>query len=179
MGIVLSPQAIEAWKAAGCELHEISSRIIAIRLLMKDIHDKDIGLYLVSAYAPIATADELQWENFFNDLDACYAKKCHGDIFVIGSDTNSSMGCRLQPPNNGRCSVGCYGLSHVNDSGRRFSSYLAINNLLAITTCYHKKRYGTLIHPRSKLHNSNIRLTTSSLTRELHSSSWMLESPRL
>ena len=74
---------------------------------MKDIHEKDIRLYLVSAYAPIGAADEEQWENFFNDLDACCAKKCHRDILIIGSDTNSSMGCRLQPPNNGRCSVGC------------------------------------------------------------------------
>jgi len=41
--------------------------------------------------------------------------------------------------------------STTNDSGRRFSSYLAINNLLATTTCFRKNNYSTWIHPHSRL----------------------------
>ena len=32
-----------------------------------------------------------------------------------------------------------------------FSSFLAINNLVALTTCFRKSQYGTWVHPRSKL----------------------------
>jgi len=61
------------------------------------------------------------------------------------------MGCSKQSTNNLRHSLGCFGLEYVNDAGRRFLSYLAINNMLAITTCFRKKRYATWVHPRSKL----------------------------
>ena len=38
----------------------------------------------------------------------------------------------------------------MNDSGRRFLSYLSINNLTAVTTFFKKKQYATWVHPRSK-----------------------------
>eukprot|EP00111_Clytia_hemisphaerica_P001918 TCONS_00005396-protein len=51
VGIVLSRDAVLAWKAAGSETHvDLGSRIIAIRLLVKDARGKDIGIFLVSAY---------------------------------------------------------------------------------------------------------------------------------
>ena len=152
VGIALSPQAVDAWRAAGCELHDdLGARVIAVRLLMRDKEGKDIGIFLVSAYAPIGIADENLWENFFNSLDTCVARKHNGDILVIGADTNSSMGCSGSAETGNRATLGRFGLEHTNDSGRRFASYLAINNMLALTTCFKKKNYGTWIHPRSKL----------------------------
>ena len=62
VGIVLSSQAVDAWRAAGCELHnDLGARIIAVRLLMRDKKGKDIGVFLISAYAPIGIADENLW----------------------------------------------------------------------------------------------------------------------
>ena len=47
--IVLSQEGVIAWKAAGSELHNgFGARIIAIRLLLKDIHNKDVSVFLVS-----------------------------------------------------------------------------------------------------------------------------------
>ena len=46
--------------------------------------------------------------------------------------------------------LGCFGLSHTNESGLRFLTYLAINNLKVATTSFEKKHYATWIHPRSK-----------------------------
>ena len=46
--------------------------------------------------------------------------------------------------------LGCFGLNHTNESGLRFLTYLAINNLKVATTSFEKKHYATWIHPRSK-----------------------------
>ena len=118
---------------------------------MRDCRNKDIGVFLISAYAPIGVAKESEWQEFFSDLDDCIAKRQGKDILVIGSDTNSSMGYSIQHSDDSRHSLGRFGLQHVNDAGRRFLSYLAISNLLTITTCFRKKTYATWIHPRSKL----------------------------
>ncbi|XP_066923905.1 uncharacterized protein [Clytia hemisphaerica] len=149
VGIVLSTKAVDCWKAAGCEIHRISSRVIAVRLLLTDRHANDVGVFVISSYAPIGMASDIEWENFFDGLDDCISKKKPKDILVIGSDTNSSMGCNAQL--NEDYPIGKFGIEHINDSGRRFSSYLAINNLLAATTCFRKNSYATWTHPRSKL----------------------------
>ena len=46
--------------------------------------------------------------------------------------------------------LGCFGLNHVNESGKRFLSYLSINNLAVVRMFFKKNRYATWIHPRSK-----------------------------
>ena len=151
VGIVLGPKAIKAWKDGGCEVNIISARVIGLRMLLQDSRNQSFGAFLISAYAPVGVADESLWDQFFNDLDKCIAMKQPNDILLIGSDTNSSMGrneCRV---NETKPSLGRFGLPYTNDAGRRFSSYLEIKDLLAITTCFQKPRYATWIHPRSKL----------------------------
>ena len=73
-------------------------------------------------------------------------KKNHEDILIIGTDTNSSMGLSLDEED----SIGKFSIPHVNDSGRRFRSYLSINNLSAMSTRFEKKEYATWIHPCGK-----------------------------
>ena len=46
--------------------------------------------------------------------------------------------------------LGCFGLNRVEESGKRFLSYLSINHRAVITTFFKKSRYATWIHPRSK-----------------------------
>jgi len=128
VGIVLSTKAVDCWKAAGCEIHRISSRVMAVRLLLTDRHPNDVGVFVISSYAPIGVASDIEWEIFFDDLDKCISKKKPKDILIIGSDTNSSMGCNAQL--NEGYPIGKFGIEHVNDSERRLSSYLAINNLV-------------------------------------------------
>jgi len=54
VGIILSPTATVAWRSAGSVLHNtFGGRVIAVRLLVKDDRQQEIGLYLVSAYAPV------------------------------------------------------------------------------------------------------------------------------
>ena len=46
--------------------------------------------------------------------------------------------------------VGSFGLPHINESGRRFRSYLSVNNLNVMSTQFKKREFSTWIHPRSK-----------------------------
>ena len=148
VAIALNPDGVIAWKAAGCESHtDLGARIMAIRLLLKDQQKRDVGVFIISAYAPVGNAPDDVWDIFFEQLDSCIARKTSNDILVIGTDTNSSMGHAIE---NDDGPLGNFGLPHVNDSGRRFLSYLSINNLSVMTTAFMKKKYATWIHPRSK-----------------------------
>ena len=108
---------------------------------------RDVGVILISAHAPIGNAAEDDWDDYFEQLSSCIARKKTNDILVIGTDSNSSMGCANE---NDDGPLGTFGLPHVNDSGRRFLTYLSVNNLSVMTTSFMKKKYATWIHPRSK-----------------------------
>ena len=156
VAIVLSARGVDSWRAAGSIAHQdLGARVVAARLLVQDVKNRDVGVFLVSAYAPVGVADNGIWDEFFANLDLCIARKQRGDILLIGADTNSSMGCRQSV--NDQIAVqqqhplGKFGLHHTNNAGERFASYLAVNNLLALTTFFRKRQYGTWLHPRSKL----------------------------
>ena len=102
---------------------------MALRLLFKDSEHRDVGVFLISAYALIGKAPENEWEDYFDKLTICLQRKRNNNIAVIGTDSNSSMGCK-----SGRqidSPLGCFGLNHTNESGLRFLTYLAINQ-----SCY-------------------------------------------
>ena len=91
--------------------------------MVQDMEKRDVGVLLVSAYAPVGVSDNNVWDEFFANLDRCIARKQRGDILLIGADTNSSMGCkdsvddriavRQQHP------LGKFGLRHTNNAGER------------------------------------------------------------
>ena len=165
VGIILSDSAEKAWKAAGSVVHnDLGARVIAARLLVKDAQGKNIHIFLVSAYAPIGKSEETVWNDFFDSLNTVLSRKHQNDIVIIGCDTNSSMGTRNSEGASDverMSSVGNQGYSHINEAGKRFRSYLEMNNLVALTTYFRKKSYGTWMHPRSKaLHQIDHFLTT-------------------
>jgi len=141
VAIVLNSDAMAAWKAAGSVVYnEFGARIIDIRL-----KTTTNGIFLISAYAPVGVADENIWEDFLTKLDTCISKKQPDDILVIGCDSNSSMGVsQLNDTHKlDMNSVGKLGLSHRNNAGIRFSTYLETNSLVALTTYFRKKSYVT------------------------------------
>ena len=88
VGIGLSPDGVEAWKAGGCELHnDLGARVIAIRLLLRDVANNDVGVFLVSAYAPVSSQADCVWEQYYNQLDRCIQRRQPNDILVIVEQT--------------------------------------------------------------------------------------------
>ena len=151
VGIALNGDGVEAWKAGGCELHsDLGARVIAARLLFKDRNNRDVAVFLVSAYAPVSSASDNIWDEYYEQLDKCMRRMRRGDVLIIGTDSNSSIGTNVTVGEQ-HGPVGRFGLHHVNASGRRFRTYLATNNLVAASTFYKKRNYGTWQHPRSKL----------------------------
>ena len=54
VGILLSKNAVIDWKSAGSIVHnDLGARIIAVCLLVNDNMKNEVGLSLISAYAPI------------------------------------------------------------------------------------------------------------------------------
>ena len=164
VGIVLSSAGVEAWKAAGGILHnDLGPRVIATRLLVRDCQKRDVFIFLVSAYAPVGNAMQSEWDSFLDTLDTCLARMEHNDILVIGADTNSSMGVSVPRENDRHLkSTGQFGMTHRNAAGERFSSYLSMGNMRAVTTFFKKKNYATWNHPRSKLPHQIDHIITSS-----------------
>ena len=52
----------------------------------------EVGLFLITAYAPIGDANKKLWDNFIEKLEICISRKHPNDILVIVCDTNSSVG---------------------------------------------------------------------------------------
>ena len=99
VGIALSIQGVEAWRAGGCELHnDLGSRVIGVRLLLKDMDNRDVGVLLISAYAPVINASDDIWSEYYEQLDRCIGRKRTDDILVIGTDCNSSIGISPESP---------------------------------------------------------------------------------
>ena len=53
VAIALSPQAMKVWGQSGMEIARVSSRVIAIRMMISNHQNRENGLILISAYAPI------------------------------------------------------------------------------------------------------------------------------
>lgn len=153
VGIVLSQEGVRSWNNAGCEIHkDFGSRILAIRLLMKDTKGNDIGIYLMSAYSPIGSAPDDVWEDYLENFITCLERKRASDVLIVGCDCNSSMGINLTPTQSyNKPSIGRFGMEHRNRAGIRFSTFLETHNLLALSTYFRKKSYATWNHPRSRL----------------------------
>ena len=76
VGIVLNKDGVAAWKAAGYEKHvNFGARVMALRLLFKDVNNKDVAVFLVSAYAPVGNAPDQEWDVYLDKLSSCMNKK--------------------------------------------------------------------------------------------------------
>ena len=140
----------------GISHNDLGPRVIATRLLVRDCQKRDVFIFLVSAYAPVGNAMQSEWDSFLDTLDTCIARMEHNDILVIGTDTNSSMRVSVPRENDRHLkSTGQFGMTHRNTAGERFSSYLSMGSMRAVTTFFKKKNYATWNHPRSKLSPPN------------------------
>ena len=148
VAIVLSPEAVEAWKKAGSEIISFGERIVAVKLLFYDLKKKPVRVFLVSAYSPVGCAAEVVRDQYFADLERC-VRACKGDhVLVIGTDANASMGVRSC---EGDGVLGNFGEEHVNKAGSELHSFCEQFNRCAATTFFEKHSYSSWFNPRSGL----------------------------
>ena len=135
VGIILNKDGVVAWKAAGSQSHvDLGARVMALLLLFKDSQHREVRIILILGYAHVGKTPENEWEDYFDKLATCFWRKQNYVIIVIGTDCNSSMGCKSGREIDSR--LGCFGLNHTNQSGLHFLTYLAINNLKVATASF-------------------------------------------
>eukprot|EP00957_Ditylum_brightwellii_P080712 6138582-Ditylum_brightwellii.AAC.1 len=83
-----------AWGQSGMELVYISACIIALHMIVINSKNKDIGLVLISAYAPLGSQSEEDWTSFFNSDDKALQLCKRDNVIITRMDTNSSMGVK-------------------------------------------------------------------------------------
>ena len=88
-------QSVQSW--SGNQNNDFGSRIIATRLLLKDIHNKGVCVFLVSEYAPVGNVPNVVCTEYLDKLTAYMKRKRKSDILIIVTDANSSMGTASAP----------------------------------------------------------------------------------
>ena len=64
VGILLSPPATAAWTEAGAQMLSFGPRIVSTRLRVKDNKARPLTIYVVSAYAPLASAPKAERDRY-------------------------------------------------------------------------------------------------------------------
>ena len=151
--ILLSPAGTAAWKHAESNVWCESDRVIATRLMVLDAFDrrKRLGVFIISGYAPTSADSEAEGTAYYAAFGRAMSHMRTGDVLVAGVDANASVGKGFRlGQGDSYSAVGPFGLDHVNDSGRRFRTFLETHGLVTICSFYHKTYYGTWLHPCSK-----------------------------
>ena len=152
VGILLSPEATKAWTEAGTQLNSFGPRIMSTRLKVKDNKARPLTIYLVSAYAPLASASLVERQRYFSDMQACVDACGKREVLMIGTDANAALG--IQTSKKDRV-LGRHGVSHTNQAGIETYQFLARNEMCSpstfarTTTRAGMARYATWYHPRT------------------------------
>ena len=117
-------------------------------MMITDHQQRENGLILISAYAPIGVDSDEAWTSFFEDYDTALKMCKINDTIIAGMDGNSSMGT-----NDGNV-CGPFEVPHTNDAGIRMHSFLSIRGLTTTTTFFQKNptEHGS-IHAQNSLTN--------------------------
>jgi hypothetical protein len=73
--IVLSRAARRAWADAVELVYRFGSRVLAVRLTVRDGEDKALEAMVVCAYAPTTAAPAAEKDEFLAQLSACIASR--------------------------------------------------------------------------------------------------------
>ena len=107
-------------------MHTFGPRIMSTRLRVKDQRGRPLVLYVVSAYAPLASAPQAERDRYFSDLQKC-CDACHKrEVLLIGTDANAALGVKRSKQDR---VLGNHGVHHTNiaGAGRRTSSWRGMN----------------------------------------------------
>ena len=114
VGILLSPAATAAWTEAGTQVHSFGPRIVSTCLRVKDNKARPLTIYVVSAYAPLASAPKAERDRYFSDLQACVDKCGRREVLVMGTDANATLGVRQSKQDR---VLGRHGVQNTNNAG--------------------------------------------------------------
>ncbi len=151
VALVLSPFATEAWRAGGCDVDRISSRILTARFKFVEYDGGVQWFRVIVAYAPTFASLRTEKRIFYDDLQRVLDDTQGGEEYAIVGDFNARIGSRTYYDEWSE-TRGPHGFGQLNSSGEELLSFLSMNAATVCNTWFKKKdtHLQTWQHPRTK-----------------------------
>lgn len=150
VAIVLTGDAVTAWKAGGKQWSAKSSRLVTAKLKTGNKH-QDI-LHVISCYAPTFAANRTEKDEFFNDLQQILDEIPHEEPYLLLGDFNARVGSRNEKDDMWEHTQGPHGFAEANDAGKELLTFLSLNEATICNTWFTKRDIHKQMwqHPKSK-----------------------------
>ena len=128
------------------------SRIISVTLVDDSFRGSN-RLHVLSCYAPTFSATRQEKDSFYSTLQLALDAIPLREGFLFLGDFNARIGSRSRFEEDEWWNVrGPHGLGIMNEAGREFLSFLAMNQATVCNTWFEKKSIykSTWQHPKSK-----------------------------
>ena len=151
VAIVLTGEAMEAWKAGGEQWKARGSRLITATLKNGGGRHPH-NLHVISCYAPTFAASREEKDHFYNDLQQALDEIPSNDMYVMLGDFNARVGSRSEEGDQWVKVRGPHGLAKANRAGTEPLSFLSTNEATVCNTWFQKRdiHKQTWQHPKSK-----------------------------
>ena len=137
VAIVLTGEAVTAWKAGGEQWKARSSRLITAKLKLGDRHQEI--LHVISCYAPTFAANRTEKDKFFNDLQQALDEIPPEEPYLLLGDFNARVGSRSEADEEWEHTRGPHGFAEVNEAGKELLTFLSLNVATVCNTWFSKR----------------------------------------
>ena len=150
VAIVLSGEAMSAWRAGGSQWRGWSSRLITAKLKVGS--GSGGCLHVLSCYAPTFVASREEKNKFYDSLQDAPSSIPPGESFVMMVDFNARVGSRSGCHDEWWYERGPHGYGDLNEAGKELLSFLSANEATICNTWFGKNHIQkqTWQHPKSK-----------------------------
>ena len=127
----------------GCNIK--NNRMISVRF-----QGKPFDITVIQAYALTSNAEEVEVEQFYEDLQDLLELTPKKDVLLIIGDWNAKVGSQETPGVTGK-----FGLGMQNEAGQRLIEFCQENTLVLANTLFqqHKRRLYTWTSPDGQHRN--------------------------
>ena len=153
VALVLNKTAEEAWRAGGCSVTNVNSRLMYARFRFALQNGGTQRLCVICAYAPTFRSSRSVKDRFYDDLQVAINSVRRDEEFVLLGDFNARIGSREDVHDEWTDVRGPHGLQgQLNSAGEDFLNFLSRNQATVSNTWFAKKDRlkHTWQHPRTK-----------------------------
>ena len=149
VAIVLSGEAVTAWKDGGSRWKAWSSRLVTATLQVG--RSSSGRLHIISCYAPTYAASREDKNSFFDTLQDAISSIPSDECYVLLGDFNARVGSR-GVEDDWWCERGPHGYGDLNEAGLELLSFLSTNGATVCNSWFKKRdiKKQTWQHPKSK-----------------------------
>ena len=145
--IVLSPTAVQAWKAAGQQVFRFgplgNERVMAI-VVNADRGHGTVSVCIINGYAPDSSYSATAYKAFLSQLSQAVRAGRHCDVTLIAADVNDTLGTRQT---NEDTICGPFGVLPATKRADKLRDFLGMRCLCSAASFFKSSQYATWWHP--------------------------------